>query len=194
MRQPLLLLCALAATPAAAQQDKAVRSFAVNGYAPQVCAVQPPRLAPGTQVNFVGLNGSTLRIDHLVDPTTLSTSAASIEIGLDAVCNYPHRIVLETQNNGLYQTNERPAAPPPGFGHAIPYSATMAWGMENLRLVADATIRRIAERSLSVNHPAAGTILLRLEIQPGASNERQNAPLLAGYYSDTLRVIVEPQQ
>ena len=194
MRPMILLLPAAMASTAAVGQDAATRSVAVKANAPQVCAVQAPQLGPGAQINFRGLNGSTLQIDHLVDPATLSTSAASIEIGLEAVCNYPHRILLETQNNGLWQTSERPLAAPPGFGHAVPYTATIAWGLENLRLEADATIRRIAGDSVLVGHPASGTIMLRLEIQPGASNERQNAPLMAGYYGDTLRVTVEPQQ
>jgi hypothetical protein len=44
-----------------------------------------------------------------------------------------------------------------------------------------------------IGEARAGQILLRLEIQPGASNLASNSPLVAGTYSDTLRVTVEPQ-
>ena len=191
----LILAAALVPTVAAGQASEiATRSIAVNASAPQVCAVQEPELSSGAQVNFRGLNGTTLQIDRLVDPATLSTNAASVEISLAAVCNYPHRVVIESQNNGLWPTSGVVAAQPDGFGTAVPYRASVTWGIENVRLEADASVRRLGEASVRVDHAASGTILLRLEIQPGASNERQNAPLLAGYYGDTLRVTVEPQQ
>jgi hypothetical protein len=190
---PLLLLTFLASGTAGAQGLTSTRAMSVNASAPQVCAVQAPQLAGGAQVNFRGLNGTTLQIDRLVDPTTLSTSAASVEVDFEAVCNYPHRLTIETQNNGLWQTSERAASPASGFGYAVPYTATVRWGLKNLQLDADAKVRRIADRTMTIDEPAAGTIFLRLEIQPGASNGGQNAPLLAGYYGDTLRVTVEPQ-
>lgn len=187
------LLVALVPGALAAQSQTSTRSVAVSGTIPQVCVVQAPRLAGGAQVNFKGLNGTTLQIDRMVDPHTLSTEAASVEINFEAVCNYPHRLTIETQNNGLWQTSERTAAPPEGFGYAVPYTATVTWGLENVQLLADAKARRIAQRVVSIDRPTSGNLLLRLEIQPGASNDRQNAPLLAGYYGDTLRVTVEPQ-
>lgn len=190
----LVIAAALAPATAAAQSQPATKTMPVIATAPQVCAVQEPQVASGRQVNFRGLNGSTLQIDRLVDPVTLSTNAASAEIRFEAICNYPHRLIVETQNNGLWQTSERPGRPAEGFGHAIPYRATLSWGLENLRLDADAKVRRINDRSIFINHPASGDILLRLEIDSGATNDRANAPMLAGYYGDTLRVTVEPQQ
>jgi hypothetical protein len=192
-KAPLLLLAALTPGMAVAQGTTSTRTMGVSANAPQVCAVQAPQLAAGAQVNFRGLNGTTLQIDRLVDPTTLSTNAASVEIAFEAVCNYPHRITIETRNNGLWQTSERPATPASGFGYAVPYTATVRWGASNLQLNADAKVRRIQDRSLRIDQPSSGSILLRLEIQPGASNGSQNAPLLAGYYGDTLSLTVEPQ-
>lgn len=192
----LILLFAAVLVPAGAgaQQTSAVRTIAVSGSAPNVCAVDAPLVAAGAQVNFRGLNGSALQIDRLIDPETLSTKAASIEIGLNAVCNYPHRLTVETQNNGLWQTSEQTASPPQGFARAVPYTATLTWALKDLRLDADAKVRQIADRSILIDQPAAGTIVLRLEIQPGATDTTANAPLLAGSYGDTLRVTVEPQQ
>ena len=190
---PFLLLTALAPGLAAAQGTTSTKSMAVSASAPPVCAMQEPTLAAGGQINFKGLNGNTLQIDHLVDPATLGAAGASANVKFDAICNYPHRITVEAQNNGLWQTSERSPVPPEGFAYAIPYSATIEWGLEHGRLDADAKVRRIAERSITVNRPTSGEIKLRLEIEAGASNVQANAPLLAGFYGDTLRITLEPQ-
>ncbi|HYJ83299.1 MAG TPA: hypothetical protein VEW26_10720 [Allosphingosinicella sp.] len=190
-----LLLVGAAALPTglAAQVAPVTRSVPVFASAPAVCAIREPAAAAGGQINFRGINGNTLQIDHLVDPATLATAAASVDITFDAVCNYPHRIRVEAQNNGLWRTSERPPAPPPGFAYAVPYRATIDWGLEHGRLEADAKVRRSAERSITVDHPTSGEIKLRLEIEAGASNVQSHAPLLAGSYADTLRITLEPQ-
>jgi hypothetical protein len=187
-------IAALLPGAAAAQVVAPVtRTVPVIASAPAVCSIQEPELQAGGQINFRGLNGNTLQIDHLVDPATLGAAGASANVKFDAVCNYPHRIKVEAQNNGLWQTSERSPAPPPGFAYAVPYSATVDWGLEHGRLDADAKVRRIAERSITVNRPTSGEIKLRLEIEAGASNVQANAPLLAGFYGDTLRITLEPQ-
>lgn len=196
LRLPLLLAGASALLPAAAAAQlvaPVTRTVPVIASAPAVCSIQEPELAAGGQINFRGINGNTLQIDHLVDPATLGAAGASANVKFDAVCNYPHRIKVEAQNNGLWQTSERSPAPPEGFAYAVPYSATIDWGLEHGRLDADAKVRRIAERSITVNRPTAGEIRLRVEIEAGASNVQANAPLLAGFYGDTLRITLEPQ-
>ena len=160
---------------------------------PGTCAVGSPQLAAGRQVNFRGLNGTTLQIDQMVDPATLSTNAASVEVRFDAICTFPHRLKVETQNNGLWPTSERGAQSPQGFGNAIPYRADLTWADQTLRLNADAGVRRIADNSVFVPGVGMGDILLRLEIDPGATNAQANAPLLAGVYGDTIRITLEPQ-
>jgi hypothetical protein len=188
-----LILAALLVPAAAGAQSSATQNLGINGSVPGACSIGAPQLAPGGQVNFRGLNGTTLQIDQLVDPTTLSTNAASAEVRFEAICGFPHRLKVETQNNGLWNTAERSAPPPEGFGYAVPYRALVRWADENLRLNADAQIRRIADSQVFIANNAMGDILLRLEIDPGATNESANAPLLAGSYGDTLRITLEPQ-
>jgi len=189
----LLLAAAALPAPLAAQVAPLTRNVPVIASAPAVCAIQEPSVAAGGLINFRGINGNTLQIDHLVDPATLAAAAASVDIVFDAVCNYPHRIRVEAQNNGLWRTSERPPEPAPGFAYAVPYRATIDWGLEHGRLEADAKVRRIAERSIDVDQPTSGEIRLRLEIEAGASNVQAHAPLLAGSYGDTLRITLEPQ-
>lgn len=193
-RQALIAASLLLPAVAQAQSTSGRSDFSVNANVPLACAVGAPLLSAGRQINFRGLNGSALQIDQLVDPATLSTSAASVEIRFEAVCNAPHRLKVETQNNGLWPTAERTPSTPEGFGNAVPYRADVFWADRSLRLNADAGVRRIAENSVFVNGSGIGDILLRLEIDAGATNERANAPLLAGVYGDTIRITLEPQQ
>jgi hypothetical protein len=186
-------LAMAASGPAMAQAQSVSRSAPVIGNAPNVCVLQQPRLAQGAQNNFRGLNGNTLQIDTLVDPATLAARAASAELRFDAVCNFPHRLRIEAQNNGLWRT-EGLALPPQGFAFAIPYQASLRWGTGTALLNADAQIRRIHEEQIILNQPTAGEVQLRVDIAPGASNVQNNAPVIAGNYGDLLRVTLEPQQ
>jgi hypothetical protein len=188
-----MLASTVALPPAIAQTRVASRAVPVTGNAPNVCTLQTPRLAGGKQINFRGLNGSTLQIDTLVDPATLAARAASAELVFDGVCNFPHRLRVEAQYNGLSRGSELARAPT-GFASAIPYTATVRWGPQSATLNADAQIRRVHEQVLTVAEPTAGQVVLRVEVQPGASNVQSNAPVLAGNYADTLRVTLEPQQ
>ncbi len=189
----MALLAASLATGAHAQALVAARSAPVQGNAPNVCVMQAPRLSAGAQINFNGLNGSTLQIDSLVDPVTLATRAASANVQFDAVCNFPHRLRVEAQNNGMFRASGGSTAPS-GFTYAIPYSARLDWGSQTTTLNADAITRQIHEQSIAIAQPTAGQINLRVEVQAGASNIQSNAPVLAGNYADTLRVFLEPQR
>ena len=180
-------------SPVAAQTRVATTDMPVTGFAPQICALQPPRLAPGAQVNFRGLSGETLQIDQMADSTTLATNAASASLQFDAVCTFPHRLRVESQNNGLWRTTEIAPVPASDFTYAVPYRAELSWAGTNAALDADALSRRVNERRLLVDEPSAGTLQLRIVIEQGASNVRANAPLIAGYYGDTLRIVLEPQ-
>lgn len=191
---PLLIAFLAAPAPAIAQSNAETRNLDVTGEVPGTCTLGAPQLAAGTQVNFRGINGNALPIDRLVDSATLSTEPASTEIGFEAACSFPHRVRLESQNNGLWRTSERTGAAPAGFGDAVPYRATLRWASEDLQLFADARFRRIAGDTLFVDRTATGTLRLRLEIDAGATNQRANAPLVAGTYGDTLRISLEPQQ
>lgn len=169
------------------------RDMVVRGRVPQVCALASPTLASGALNNFRTLTGSSLEVDQLTDPVTLSTRAASARISFAAICNFAHQVVLESRNNGLWRSELGLPPAPAGFSDAVPYTATLEWGPINTSLQADASDRRIRDRTQAVDQPVAGDIVLRLDIQPGATNLQTNAPLVSGVYRDTLRLTVEPQ-
>ncbi len=195
--RPLLCLAAsaaaLAALPAAAQTTTATQTFPVTGNAPQVCALQRGTIQPGGLVNINGIDGDTLRILQLTDPQTLAAKAASATISFEGFCNFPHRVRIESSNNGLWPNDGRISAASGDFAYAVPYTASMAWGVARGSLSADATVRQISAGQWDVNQPTAGDMTLRIEIAQGASNVEVNAPVLAGAYGDTLRIFLEPR-
>lgn len=195
MRLGLLIVASLAMAPAMAVAQSSVdtRNFTVIGNVPGGCALGTPEVAAGEQINFRGINGNTLQIAELVDPYTLSTKAASVQVSFDAVCNFPHTLSLESQNNGLFQTFEFSQDPAEGFGDGVPYTANVDWSDENLILLADARERRVAESRIFIDSTSAGELILRLDIGSGATNLRNFSPLLAGIYGDTIRITLEPR-
>lgn len=195
MRLVLTAGLAWSSSIALAQSADAAQTIDVIGSAPQVCSLQRPNLAnnSGTTVNFTAVTGNLLQIQTLVDPATLAANAASVSVSFDAFCNFPHRLSVESENNGLWQTDGSMNQPADGFAYALPYQAEVIWGDVSGRLEADANVRRIAQQRIDVDQAAAGEVQLSIRIAPGASNTRVNAPVLAGFYRDTIRVILEPR-
>lgn len=201
MRWQLLLIAALAAglgiPPAAGAQDGVQADdaeFLVAGRTPVVCTLTSgPGSAEGFN-NFSTADRNVFRVDQMIDAATLSTRAASFELTLSGVCNTAHRIRMESLNNGLWQLSETPPARPAGFGTAVPYDLTARWVDQIVQLSADAAIRQPRERDVPIGRPASGDLRLRFEILAGATNLAANAPMVSGAYSDTLTIILEPQQ
>jgi hypothetical protein len=197
----LFILAALAGTtPALAQEGPvvvgsttAVRNLPVTGSVPRSCAMAEGRIAPGSLNNIAGLDGDTLRIIQFTDPATLQVRSASVTIGFDAVCNFPHAVRIESANNGLWPVDRRVADTPSGFGYAVPYSARVNWGPVDAQFNTDAKIRTQVEQVVSVSDAVAGEFRLRFQIEDGASNVENRAPLIAGAYVDTVRIYLEPR-
>ena len=198
MRNTSLFILAVmaSATPSMAQTtstSSATRALPVTGSVPQTCAMQQGKIAPGSLNNIAGLDGDTLRIIQFTDPATLAVRAASVTISFDAVCNFPHSVRIESQNNGLWPIDQRVSDRPAGFAYAVPYSARVNWGPVNAQFEADAKVRSQTQRVIAVNDAVAGEFRLRLEIEDGASNVETRAPLVAGNYVDTVRIFLEPR-
>ena len=190
----LFILAALAGTtPALAQNSSAVRTMPVTGSVPRTCAMGQGRIAPGGLNNIAGLDGDTLRIIQFTDPATLQVRAASATIAFDAVCNFPHEVRIESQNNGLWPIDQRVAGRPEGFAYAVPYTARINWGPVTTQFDADAKVRNQTQQVVAVNDAVAGEFRLRIQIEDGASNVETRAPLIAGTYVDTVRIYLEPR-
>lgn len=198
MRRQTASLLAIAllygiAAPAWAQQASVARGLPVTGSTPQVCTLASGDLQTGQLVNFNGISGDTLQVTQLLDQQTLAARPASATVSFAAVCNYPHQIRIESQNNGLWPTDGRQASNAAGFATALPYDASITWGSASGSLQTDARVRSTREQRIIVDQATAGTVTLRLAILAGASNNGVNAPVLAGVYGDTLRITLEPR-
>lgn len=178
---------------AQAQANTASRSFEVGGNTPQICTLAQGDLRTGELVNFRGSDGDSLRILQLIDPQTLAARSARAVVSLGAVCNFPHRVRIESQDNGLWPIQGPLAPSSPEFATALPYRVSFAWANRTGQLKADASIRRASETLADVDSPAAGDLTLRIELDAGSSNTQLGAPVLAGAYADTLRVFLEPR-
>lgn len=194
-RQILLLLSvALASAQSAhAQSRVATQDLGVTGSAPAVCTLQSGQLQTGGLINITGLDGDVLRIQNLTDSQTLAARAASASIKFSAMCNFPHQVRIESQNNGLWPTDSRQASSVPGFTTAIPYRASLTWGPVAGGLNANANVRRLIDSRVAVDQPVVGEVQMRIEIASGASNTVVNAPVVAGTYGDTVRIYLEPR-
>lgn len=178
--------------PAAAQRV-ATRELPVSGNTPQICLINRSTLQTGGLVNIRGTEGDTLQIVELVDPSTLAARPARATLELAAVCNFPHRLRIESQNNGLWPIEGNIAPTRNDFATALPYQAVLNWADRNGTLLADAEIRRSVEERMDIDAPAAGTIRLDIAVDAGASNTRAFSPVLAGTYADTVRIFLEPR-
>lgn len=183
-------LCA--ASPALAE-DPAVRALPVTGSAPQVCAIDSSSMRISDLVNVRGSEGDTLQIVQLLDPATLAARSARASVELGAVCNFPHRLRIESQNNGLWPIEGNIASARGDFATALPYQARVTWADRSNNLLADAEIRRPVESRMEIDDPAAGEIRLEFTMDAGASNSRAFSPVLAGSYGDTVRIFLEPR-
>lgn len=196
MRAGRLLTAAVIAgfaAQAAAQSTTASQALPVSGSTPQVCTLQQGDLRTGELVNFRGADGDTLRVLQLIDARTLAAQAARATVFLDAVCNFPHRVRVESQDNGLWPI-EGPLSPDqPDFATALPYRIAFSWADRSGSLQTDAKVRRTREARADIDSPAAGELRLEIDLDAGASNTQLGAPVLAGSYADTLRIFLEPR-
>lgn len=186
-----LLLLAAVASPAFGQDG----TVAVEGVVARRCAFDTAaaQLVPQAPNNVRALAGNNLQIDTLVDPATLAVRAANADLSFAAMCNVPHIVRIEAQNNGLFRAGGSTLAPS-GFANAVPYRARFTWGDQTRTLIADANTRRPREEIIDRPVATGGTMLMELDIQPGASNLTANAPLVAGNYGETFRVTIEPRE
>lgn len=176
------------ATSSAAQDRQVVQ---VLGSAERICTLGLPGLGNGAAMNFDTSGGSVFSVTQLTDDTMLTTLAARVTVDMSAMCNGVHRISLGSDNNGLWR--QQTGSTQSGFGYAVPYQANLIWAEQEYILTADAITRVYVEDQLPVSRAAAGNITIEFEISPGATNQGQNKPLLAGDYSDVLRLTVQPQ-
>lgn len=165
----------------------------VGGSAPSLCVVTRPGATPvegAASGSVVGPVGATVTLGDLVDPVTLTSREATVQVRFDAACNYPHQVRLSSRNNALLRDGGGSSTT---IAWAVPYTADLTWGAVTGSLFADA--RSFGERVLTVVNPTPtdAPLLVNVRVDAGATNLGQGLPLGAGVYSDVLSVEVGPQ-
>lgn len=163
----------------------------IEGQVELMCTLGQPSQGTGALNNFDTPSGTVFGISALTDPETLSTRAANITLTMDATCNGIHRVVIASDNNGLWRNGVGGAQS--GFGSAVPYRANLVWADQEHPLTAEAADRQAVEQQMLVGRPITGEMLIEFSIGSGATNAGVGAPLLSGEYSDVLRITVESQ-
>lgn len=176
------------AMPAAAQESSEVT---LVGVAEDQCILGQAELGDGALENFENPTGAVFIVAELTDPSTLTTRAADLSLKLNAMCNSPHRLIISSQNDGLWRTEVTGTAS--GFGSAVPYRLGLTWADETRDLAATAASRQAVEWEMLVGRPATGDVQLNFSIDAGSTNAGLGAPLLSGSYSDVVTVTVESQ-
>ncbi len=181
-----LAIAALPA-PAVAQQQ----TLTVSGQAEQMCVLEAPEQGDGPLDNFENPSGSVFAITQLADPATLTTRAARITVSLTAMCTSLHRVELASDGDGLWRIGG--SSTPTGFADAVPYRAELSWADQTNGYDAQGSTRQVRRMEVLVGRPALGEMLIGFEIQAGETNAGFGAPLVAGDYSDVLRITMEAQ-
>lgn len=103
----------------------------------------------------------------------------------NVVCNGPSSLRLSSLSGGVVN-----AATASGFDNIINYSATASWNSVNAT-INTATVNGASgiENGTAAPVATAGSGSLTVTITPAANSQ----PLIAGSYSDTLRVTLTPQ-
>ena len=176
------------AAPAMAQQTQSV---VLSATADRACTLSAPELGAGPIENFAIPSGGVYSVQQLADPNTLTTRAARLTLSMDAMCNGVHRLVISSQNSGLW----RQGVPtnPSGFGTGVPYRLDLNWADANNSLLADASVRQARQWLILVGRANAGVIEMEFAIAAGATNAGTGAPMVAGGYADVVTLTVESQ-
>lgn len=192
MKALTLLLPALAAlaTAGTAHAETAPGEVQILAQAHQKCRLDPQVRLRGAATNLGALSSTGLSLADLTAPDVAAARPAQVQFAFSGFCNGPHRLVLESANNGLWRTGSLGAAA--NLAQSTPYTVGARWSDRPLLLNADARSRRRAEAILHSNAPAGGALEISFTIDANASGLGDSVPLAAGRYSDLLRISLEP--
>lgn len=172
-------LIVAAACPAWAD-DSAIKEQTLGGVVPNVCRLGAVSQSSGDNASFaVGGASSTVTVTTFADPNTAQARAASINLGIQGVCNRSHTIRLLSERGGL-TLDQPPAGATPGFARRVDYTAVAGWpGAQTTLTTAGAAG---AAATVDVSGPSSGDLLLSIAIPSGST------ALVAGDYRNRLTV------
>jgi hypothetical protein len=185
----LLVLCVVAFFAVRSEvdaQDAQGPAYAVQGIAPPVCNFSPPIAGDASNMTLSAASSTEnlIAINQLNDPATSQLRPASIMLTMKGICNHAHSFNVATLRGGLLTENSAT-----GFANRVDYSTSVFWGSAVSVLETSGAGGQTTPDS-PTNGAVSGTMQVQITIgQAGAGN----LPLLAGVYSDRIKITFRPQ-
>lgn len=184
MRKLSFMTLAILALPASAQAQELTRSsqrLELAAEAPVACVISQPTVGNQSNASFAttGASSGQVNITQLVDAQSAQPRASSIELSLPVVCNASHQVRVTSANGGLRRAGATAAGG--GFQQFLAYSVGIDWSGQTVDFNTSNT-----NATLDASRPAKGTMIIRIATPAGG------APLVAGQYSDSIVVEVQP--
>lgn len=183
---PLLVAAALAlpGTQLQAQEiDRAAQRLELSGLAPVACVISQPSAGAQSNASFsaTGAASGQVNITEFVDPQDASSRASTIELNLPLVCNASHSVRVTSANRGLLRAGASGTGTAGGFAEYLPYTVGLDWSGQSIALLTSNSAA-----SINASNPGRGEMIIRIATPAGGG------PLVAGQYSDSIVVEVQP--
>lgn len=185
MRKLPILIAAALALPAGAQAQELTRAsqrLELAGVAPVACVISPPTVGSQSNASFstTGASSGQVSITEFVDGQNASSRASSIELNLPLVCNASHRVRVSSTNGGMRRAGSTGAGQG-GFAEYLAYTVGIDWSGQSVQLLTSNN-----NANIDMGQPGKGQMTIRIATPAGGG------PLVAGQYSDSIVVEVQP--
>lgn len=183
---PILIAAALLVPASAAQAQELTRAtqrLELAAIAPVACVMSQPTVGSQSNASFstTGANSGQVNITEFVDPQNASSRASSIELNLPLVCNASHRVRITSTNGGLLRAGASGTGQGGAFREFLAYTVGVDWSGQSVELLTSNN-----NANISASEPGKGEMTIRIATPAGGG------PLVAGQYSDSIVVEVQP--
>lgn len=183
---PLLLAAVALAAPVGAQAQELTRAsqrLELAAVAPVACVISQPTVGNQSNASFTATGNSSgqVNITQLVDAQSAQPRASAIELSLPVLCNASHRIRISSANGGLLRTGATGRGRGGAFQEFLAYQVGLDWSGQSVILNSNTN-----NANINASQPAKGSMTIRIATPAGG------APLVAGQYSDSIVVEVQP--
>lgn len=186
MRKLPFLIAAALALPTAAQAQELTRGtqrLELAAVAPVACVISQPTVGAQSNASFsaTGAASGQVNITQFVDPVNARPQPSSIELNLPLVCNASHRIRITSSNGGLLRAGASGRNRGGAFAEFLAYNVDVDWSGQSVQLLTSNN-----NANINRNAPGKGAMTIRIATPAGSG------PLVAGQYSDSIVVEVQP--
>lgn len=178
------LSLAFSASAAMAQDTThATQRLEFHGDAPAGCVANSARASKqiGTIYQDNGPTGGVVTFPSLVDESTATARASSIELAVPVVCNTSHLITVRSYNGSFVRIGAGGPNATGGFSETLGYDVGLQWQNLTAQLNSSNT-----NTSIAFGQPAKGDLIVDIAVPRGTQ------PLVAGTYTDAVVVEIRP--